>query len=241
MLTNKQPWQNRIVKYGEAPASSFLANPNNWRIHPIRQQNAVDDALDTVGWVDSVKVNLRTSPEWPEGERGVETMVDGHMRVTLALRRGDNTPVPVVYLDLTPDEEAFTLATLDPLAALAVTDAPKFAALAEMAKTSNEAMVAAMRGAKFEHRETLLGLGSGGDSGSGGESDKKSLGEGEGGNKAKKQEVSTPETRQKYPLAIVLDRSDNERWRAFAGKRTDSAAFREALDLIEASMEDQSD
>ncbi len=47
--------------------------------------------------------------------------MDGHLRLTLALERGEPA-VPVVYVDLEPDEEALVLATLDPLAELAEAD-----------------------------------------------------------------------------------------------------------------------
>jgi len=49
-------------------------------------------------------------------------LVDGHLRVILSLRRGEHF-VPVSYVDLSEEEEALVLATLDPLAALAGTDA----------------------------------------------------------------------------------------------------------------------
>jgi hypothetical protein len=37
-MSKKTPWRNRIVGSGELPASEFLANPGNWRIHPKPQQ-----------------------------------------------------------------------------------------------------------------------------------------------------------------------------------------------------------
>lgn len=119
-------WENKIVGHGERPASEFLANPNNWKIHPASQQSATRGSLSDVGWIKSVIVNKRTSPEWGE-EQNVETMVDGHLRVTLALREGDDTLVPVEYVDLSPDEERIALLVLDPIAALAQTDKGKLA------------------------------------------------------------------------------------------------------------------
>ena len=118
-------WQNRITGQGEVLASSFLAHPQNWRIHPKRQQDAMRGALEAVGFVQQVIVNQRTSTAWPPGERNVETLVDGHMRVEMSLSEGEDTKVPVVYVDLEPDEEALVLATLDPLALLAGVDREK--------------------------------------------------------------------------------------------------------------------
>ena len=103
-------WRNRIIGHGEEAPDQLLANPMNWRIHPYSQQQAVASVLDTVGWVQQVIVNRRTG-----------FVVDGHLRVALALSAGSAT-VPVVYVDLDESEEALILASLDPLAALAVTD-----------------------------------------------------------------------------------------------------------------------
>ena len=55
-------------------------------------------------------------------------VVDGHARVALALSRGEPT-VPVLYVDLEPEEEALVLATLDPIGAMAGRDDEKLRAL----------------------------------------------------------------------------------------------------------------
>lgn len=103
-------WRNRIVRTGEEAPDQLLANPKNWRIHPKHQQAALEGVLGDVGWVQQVIVNERTGH-----------VVDGHLRVSLALRR-DEPRVPVVYVDLSEDEEALILATLDPITALAAMD-----------------------------------------------------------------------------------------------------------------------
>jgi hypothetical protein len=103
-------WRNRICGHGEEAPDQLLANPKNWRIHPKAQQDAVAAVLKTVGWVQSVIVNRRTS-----------TVVDGHLRVTLAISQHEPT-VPVVYVDLSPEEEDLILATLDPLSGMAIAD-----------------------------------------------------------------------------------------------------------------------
>jgi len=118
---NAAPWRNRIVRYGEAAPDSLLANEENWRIHPLAQQQGLTSVLEVVGVVQNILVNLRTSQEWPEGKRGVETLIDGHARVGLALSANEPS-IPITYVDLTPNEEAIVLATLDPITAMAVTD-----------------------------------------------------------------------------------------------------------------------
>jgi DNA modification methylase len=110
-------WRNRITGTGEEAPDRLLANPTNWRIHPKAQQDALAGALAAVGWVQQILVNRRTG-----------FVVDGHARVALALSRGEPT-VPVLYVDLDPDEEALVLATLDPIGAMAERDDDKLRAL----------------------------------------------------------------------------------------------------------------
>ena len=118
-------WRSRIVGHGEEAPDQLLANPANWRIHPKGQQDALAGVLAEVGWVQSVIVNKRTGH-----------LVDGHLRVSIALR--DNAEsIPVVYVDLTPEEESLVLATIDPLAAMAATDGLQLAALLAEVSTAN--------------------------------------------------------------------------------------------------------
>lgn len=109
--------RSRIVGHGEESPDQLLANPLNWRIHPKHQQDAMQGVLEEVGWVQSVIVNRTTG-----------NLVDGHMRVALALRQ-DLASIPVVYVELSPEEEEIVLATLDPLGAAAATDKVKLAEL----------------------------------------------------------------------------------------------------------------
>lgn len=122
------PWGNRIVKTGSVKAGELLANENNWRIHPKPQQDILSQVLTDIGFVQSVVVNLRTGKEWGRN-RNVETMIDGHARVELSLSRGEDTDVPVSYVDLSPEEEASILATFDPIGSMAVPDREKLDAL----------------------------------------------------------------------------------------------------------------
>jgi len=110
-------WRNRITGSGEEAPDQLLANPANWRIHPKAQQDALTGALDAVGWVQQILVNRRSG-----------FVVDGHARVALAISRGEAT-VPVLYVDLEPEEEALILATLDPISAMAGRDDEKLRAL----------------------------------------------------------------------------------------------------------------
>jgi len=99
--------QNRIVEHGDADPKELEAHPLNWREHPEFQQAALLDVLERVGWVQDIIVNKRTNK-----------VIDGHLRREIALHRGESA-VPVKYVDLSEEEEAVVLATLDPLSALA--------------------------------------------------------------------------------------------------------------------------
>jgi DNA modification methylase len=123
-------WRNRIVGSGEEAPDQLLANPSNWRVHPKAQQQALAGILGQVGWVQQVLVNRRTGH-----------VVDGHLRVALAIKQGAPT-VPVLYVDLEPEEEALVLASLDPLAAMAGTDDEKLRALLADISVDSEALAA---------------------------------------------------------------------------------------------------
>lgn len=113
MAKSNGQWRNRIVGYGEEAPDQLLANPLNFRIHPKAQQEATEGSLDTLGWIDDVIINRATG-----------RMIDGHLRVTLALRKGATT-IPVKYVELTEEEEQQALLSLDPIAAMAATDKAK--------------------------------------------------------------------------------------------------------------------
>lgn len=145
-------WQNRITHYGEEAPDQLLANPRNFRTHPASQTDALAGVLSEVGVVQNVIVNARTG-----------FVVDGHARIALALRTGQPT-IPITYVDLSEDEEAVILATLDPLAAMAGTDAAKLDDLLREVSTG-DAAVQAMLGELAE----AAGIGAGVEAGQGGD------------------------------------------------------------------------
>lgn len=101
---------NRIVGSGDADPAELVANPRNWRTHPPEQEAALRLELERVGWVAPVMVNRTTGH-----------LVDGHLRVKVAAERGEPS-IPVVWVELTPDEEARVLVAYDPLSSMASTD-----------------------------------------------------------------------------------------------------------------------
>jgi hypothetical protein len=112
MTDNGTRWQNRIVEYGTKRADQFQAHPRNWRLHPKHQRDALAASLNSVGWVGVVLENVRTGH-----------LLDGHERLWQALQQGDETPVPYIAVDVNEDEEHLVLTTLDPISAMAATDA----------------------------------------------------------------------------------------------------------------------
>lgn len=105
-----EAWRSRITGYAAVAPSDLLPNTLNWRTHPSEQQRALAGALAEVGWVTEVIVNQTTG-----------RLVDGHLRVELALERKEPT-VPVTYVELTEAEEGLVLATLDPIGAMAAAE-----------------------------------------------------------------------------------------------------------------------
>lgn len=119
-------WRNRIVGHGEEAPDQLLSNPWQWRVHPKAQQDSLKAVLDEVGWVQNVVVNKRTGH-----------MVDGHARAGLAISL-EEPLVPVVYVDLSEEEEKLILATLDPLGAMAAADKSILKELLESISATSE-------------------------------------------------------------------------------------------------------
>jgi DNA modification methylase len=115
--TDRPPWANRIVAHGEEPPDDLLPNPRNWRVHSAAQQGALSQVLGEVGLVQSVIVNRTTGH-----------LIDGHLRIELAKAQGQPA-VPVVYVELSDEEERIVLASLDPIGAMASVDREKLAEL----------------------------------------------------------------------------------------------------------------
>jgi hypothetical protein len=97
------------VGSGDEAPDALIANEHDWRTHPKAQREALAGVLDEVGHVATVLLNRQTG-----------RLVDCHLRVELARARGE-AMIPVTYVDLSPEEEALVLASLDPLAAMATT------------------------------------------------------------------------------------------------------------------------
>jgi hypothetical protein len=109
--------RDRIKELRRVRASELRPNARNWRTHPDAQRDALRGALAEIGYADALLAR--------ELDDGSLELVDGHLRA-------ETTPdavVPVLVLDLSADEAAKLLLTLDPLAGLAGVDQERLADL----------------------------------------------------------------------------------------------------------------
>lgn len=127
-------WANKIVGHGAEAPEALVANPHNWRLHPKTQREALRGVIGDVGYIRSVTVNRRTG-----------TLIDGHLRVMLALEEGVDA-IPVEYVDLSEEEEAEALATLDPITSMALADSEKLDELRDAFAVQDDAVLALLNG-----------------------------------------------------------------------------------------------
>lgn len=120
--------RNRVKSLRMVPASDLRPNPKNWRTHPKAQQDALRGVLAEVGFADACLAR-----ELPDGSL---MLIDGHLR---AETLGDGE-VPVLILDVNEAEADKLLATLDPLAAMAESDAAKLDELLRNIDTGSVAL-----------------------------------------------------------------------------------------------------
>jgi len=121
-------FRDRVRELRRVPAGDLLANPKNWRRHPKAQVDALRGLLTEIGYADALLAR-----ELPDGHL---MLIDGHLRK-------DTTPdaqLPVLILDVNEEEADKLLLTLDPLAALAESDAERIGALLETVRTESPAV-----------------------------------------------------------------------------------------------------
>ena len=120
--------RNRVRELRRVKAADLVPNPKNWRTHPQGQQDALRGILAEVGYADALLAR-----ELPDGSL---MLVDGHLRA-------ETTPeqeVPVLVLDISEAEADKLLLSLDPLAALAETNAVALDALLREVDTGSEGL-----------------------------------------------------------------------------------------------------
>ena len=120
--------RDRIKELRRVKASRLRPHPNNWRVHPQGQQDALRGVLAEVGYADALLAR-----ELPDGTL---QLIDGHLRAQTT----PEAEVPVLILDLDDAEAAKLLALHDPLAGLARADNDPLAELIDQVETENEAV-----------------------------------------------------------------------------------------------------
>jgi hypothetical protein len=120
--------RNRIKEHRRVRAGDLVPHEHNWRRHPAGQRAALEAILDEVGFARSL-----LAYELPDGRL---KLIDGHLRADL----DPDALVTVEVLDVGDEEARKLLLTIDPLAALAQTDAEALAALTEVTETDRAAL-----------------------------------------------------------------------------------------------------
>lgn len=118
----RMPW----VKREMVDVDQLLANPYNWRIHTEMQQQSLAGLVDDIGFMGAVEVNINSGH-----------MLDGHLRVILALRSGWKQ-LPTDYYDLTDEEEYKYLLSKDWVASMAASDRQKLDELLHQVQSDDE-------------------------------------------------------------------------------------------------------
>lgn len=120
--------RNRIKELRHVKANELHPNSKNWRTHPKAQQDALKGILAEIGYADALLAREQTD--------GSLVLVDGHLRA-------ETTPeeeVPVLILDIDEAESDKLLLSLDPLAALAETNATALDSLLREVDTGSEGL-----------------------------------------------------------------------------------------------------
>ena len=117
--------RDRVTELRRVKASELIDNPKNWRDHPQQQRDAMVGILEEVGIVDAVKAF-----ETADGLM----LFDGHLRKDIAA----DELVPVLVVDLSPEEADVVLASFDRLSKLAQSNDQQLQSLLAEIEPQNE-------------------------------------------------------------------------------------------------------
>jgi hypothetical protein len=120
--------RDRVKELRRVKAGLLRPHPQNWRMHPQAQQDALRGVLAEIGYAGALLAR--------ELSDGSLQLLDGHLRA-------ETTPdmeVPVLVVDLDEREAAKLLAVHDPLAAMAEANEQMLAELLAGVETDSDAV-----------------------------------------------------------------------------------------------------
>src|SRR6266508_1626327 len=121
-------WQSRIVQHADVAPAELLNHPDNIKIHTEEQEADMVALFARVGWAAAVLVSEKSG-----------RIIDGHMRVNVALRNGAAS-VPVDYVRLSDEEERKALLYLTRLPQFAQLDRVNLAEVIDTVSTGEDAI-----------------------------------------------------------------------------------------------------
>src|SRR5437870_4147019 len=122
--------RNRIKGHRRVRTGDLIPHELNFRLHPDMQRSALHALYKEVGFARSL-----LAYELPDGRL---KLIDGHLRRDL----DPDMEMEVEFLDVNDDEARALLLSMDPLAALAQTDADIHARLVAVTPSMSEALQA---------------------------------------------------------------------------------------------------
>lgn len=135
--------RDRIKEFRRVRAEQLRPHPRNWRTHPAAQRDAMRGVLAEIGYADAL-----VARELPDGSL---QLIDGHLRAEVT----PEAEVPVLIVDVDDAETLKLLATLDPLAAMAGTDAELLDKIVREVETSSAAVRSMLDELAAEHALSL--------------------------------------------------------------------------------------
>ena len=120
--------RDRVKEFRRVPANELRPHPNNWRVHPKPQMDAIRGILAEVGFAGA-----ELCRELPDGSL---MLIDGHARAEIM----GNEEIPCLVLDVDEAEANKLLLTFDPIGAMAEANRVQLDALMRTVDTGNEAI-----------------------------------------------------------------------------------------------------
>lgn len=103
--------KDRVQRFERIEVAKLRPHPQNWRQHTPEQREAVNAAINEIGFASVLVVR-------PAKKAGTYQILDGHLRAD----KSEMQQMPCIVVDLDDEEAAKFLATFDPLAGMATVD-----------------------------------------------------------------------------------------------------------------------